>query len=318
MSDLLKLKRASLFCLGLIFFLFPGQNYYLTAQVDFKPSAVRSFEFNLPLPAFYPLNFTGKNPPNLTARSVVVMDKNSSVVMYSKNEKVWFLPASTVKIMTALVALDYYQPNDILLVGEIAPLGQKMKLVKGERITALNLLYGLLVASANDAALVLAENYPGGLTAFVAAMNKKAIELHLNNTYFANPTGLDSDEEGRFLTDFSYTTALDLAYLAKEAFQNPLFSKIIATEKITVFDVSGKIVHQLFNINQLLGKIEGIKGGKTGWTEEAGECLVSYVERNGQGIITVILGSKDRFGETEKLVNWAFSNHRWIDVTPSI
>lgn len=316
--SLLKIKRASLFLLGLVFFLFPGQNYYLVAQANFKPTTVRSVKLDLPSSAFYPVSFTNQNPPNLTARSVVVMDKDSSVVMYSKNEKLWLLPASTVKMMTALVAFEYYQPDDVLVVGEVEDRGQDMRLVKGEKITVQNLLYGLLLASANDAALVLAQNYPGGQQAFVMAMNEKAAKLHLNNTYFANPTGLDSDKEGRLLPDFSYTTALDLTRLAGWALKNPTFSEMIATEKITVTDLSAKIVHRLFNINQLLGKIEGLKGVKTGWTEDAGGCLVSYVERNGVGIITVVLGSQDRFGETIKLIDWAFSNHRWENINPIV
>ena len=315
---ILKLKRASLFCFGLVFFLFPGQNYYLVVQSDYKKNPTRSLNFELPSPSLYPVNYTGQKPPLLTAKSVVVMDKNSSVVIYSKNENLWILPASTVKIMTALVALDYYQPEDILTVGEVSDFGQTMKLIKGERITVKDLLYGLLIASANDGALVLAQNYPGGQKAFVTAMNRKAAALNLGNTYFANPTGLDSDGEGNLLPDFSYTTALDLARLAAEAFKNPLFSQIIQTEKIIVTDVSGKIIHPLFNINQLLGKVDGLKGGKTGWTEEAGECLVAYTEKENQGIITVVLGSQDRFGETKKLIEWVFINYRWINITPSI
>jgi len=315
---ILKIKRASLFCFGLVFFLFPGQSYYLVVQADYKKNPTRFLNFELPSPSLYPVNYTGQKPPLLTARSAVVMDKNSSVVVYAKNENLWVLPASTVKIMTALVALDYYQPEDILTVGEVNDFGQTIKLLSGERITVKNLLYGLLVSSANDAALVLAQNYPGGQNAFVTAMNRKAAALNLGNTYFANPTGLDSDEEGNLLTDLSYTTALDLARLAAEAFKNPLFSEIMKTEKITITDISGKITHQLFNINQLLGKVEGLKGGKTGWTEEAGECLVAYTEKEGRGIITVVLGSQDRFGETKKLIDWVFANYRWLEITPSI
>jgi len=315
---ILKIKRASLFCFGLVFFLFPGQGYYLIIQVDYKKIPVRQLKFEMLSPALYPVNLTGQKPPLLTAKNVVVIDKNSSVVIYSKNENLWVLPASTIKIMTALVALDYYRPEEILNVKKTNDFGQNMKLVEGEKITVKNLLYGLLVSSANDAALVLAQNYQGGPKAFVTAMNRKAVALNLGNTYFANPTGLDSDEKGNLLTDFSYTTALDLARLAIEAFKNPLLSEIMKTEKITVTDFSGKVNHQLFNINQLLGKIEGLKGGKTGWTEEAGECLVTYTEREGQGIITVVLGSQDRFGETKKLIDWVFSNYRWVDITPSI
>jgi len=315
---ILKIKRASLFCFGLVFFLFPGQGYYLVVQSDYKKIPIRPLNLELPVPSLYPVNYTGQKPPLLTARSAVVMDKNSSVVIYAKNENLWILPASTVKIMTALVALDYYQPEEVLVVGEVNDFGQTIELIPGERITVKNLLYGLLVSSANDAALVLAQNYPGGQKAFVTAMNRKAAALNLGNTYFANPTGLDSDEEGNLLTDFSYTTALDLARLTVEAFKNPLFSQIVKTEEITITDVSGKITHQLFNLNQLLGKVEGLKGGKTGWTEEAGECLVTYTEKESREIITVVLGSQDRFGETKKLIDWVFANYHWVDITPSI
>jgi len=315
---ILKIKRASLFCFGLVFFLFPGQNYYLVVQDNYKKIPIRSLNFEFPPLSLYPVNYTGQKSPPLTARSAVVMDKNSSVVIYAKNESLWVLPASTVKIMTALIALDYYQPEEALTVGEVSDFGQTMNLIPGEKITVKNLLYGLLVSSANDAALVLAQNYPGEQKAFVTAMNRKAAALNLGNTYFANPTGLDSDEEGNLLTDFSYTTALDLARLIVEAFKNPLFAQIVKTEKINITDVSGKITHQLFNLNQLLGRVEGLKGGKTGWTEEAGECLVAYTEKEDKEIITVILGSKDRFGETKKLIDWVFANYRWIDITPSI
>lgn len=315
---ILKIKRASLFCFGLLFFFFPGQNYYSLASASFRPTEVRQTVLDLPPPALYPLNFSGQKPPALTAHSFVVLDKDSAVSMAAKNEKVSLLPASTIKIMTALVVLDNFRLDEILIVGRVDNLGQDMKLVEGEKITVRNLLYGLLVSSANDAALVLAQNYPGGEKAFVKAMNEKAFQLNLGNTYFANPTGLDSDQAGKILTDFSYTTALDLARLSSWALKNPVFLEITATKKITVADVSGKIKHSLFSLNELLGRIEGLKGIKTGWTEDAGECLVAYTMRNGDGVITVVLGSQDRFGETAKLINWTFENHHWEDLISSI
>lgn len=309
----LKIKRASLFCFGLVFFLFPGQNWYLSANLKYQPPRVQLLKMPLPVPADYPLNFTNVPPPNLTAQAVAVVDRDSAVLLYGKNEKTQLLPASTVKIMTALVVLDHYQLNDVLTVNDLKIEGQKMKLAKGEKITVKNLLYGLLVDSANDAAEVLAQSYPGGQTAFVAAMNQKAKELNLNNSHFANPTGLDSD-----VANLSHTTALDLARLAVMALKNETFKQIVATPEITVNDVGGKTAHKLYNLNQLLGKVEGVKGVKTGWTEDAQECLVGYIERNGRGIITVVLGSQDRFGETTKITNWAFDNHRWENFTPSI
>lgn len=312
----LKIKRGALFLFGFVFFLFPGQNWYVTAQATYQPPKTQGLEVSIPFPAAYPVNNTGQKPPSLTARSVVVVDQDSAVLIYGKNEKVELLPASTVKIMTALVVFDYYNLDDLLVVGRVNRQGQDMELISGENISVENLLYGLLVASANDAALVLAQNYPGGKMGFVTAMNQKAKELNLNDTYFANPTGLDSDEGGNFLPDFSYTTALDLARLASWALKNKTLAKMVATRKITVNDVSGKIKHQFFNLNELLGYSSGVKGIKTGWTEEAGECLVSLIEQEGRKIITVVLGSEDRFGESAELINWVFENHRWESVKP--
>lgn len=314
----LKIKRGVLFVFGLSCFLFPGQNWYLSTSLEYQVPKVRRIELSLPSPASHPVGLAGEDLPFLTAKAVAVMDRDSAVLMFGKNEKTELLPASTVKIMTALVALDYYQFDDILVVGQTKQQGQDMELLAGEKMTAGNLLYGLLVASANDAAQALAQNYPGGKENFIAAMNQKAKELHLSDTYFANPTGLDSDAQESLLLDFSYTTALDLARLTSWALQNVIFRQIVATQTITVSDASGRLRHQLRNINELLGRLPGIRGVKTGWTEEAGECLVGYVEREGRGIVTVILGSEDRFGETVRLIDWTFANHRWEMVTPSI
>ena len=313
----MKVKKIIFFIFGLTFFLFPGQNYFLTLQNYWVSPAVGQDDLSLPI-SLYPVNVTGVTAPETTAGSVVVLDEDSAVLLYGKNERMPLLPASTSKIMTALVALDYYPLDKVLTVPEMDVLGQSMKLFTGEKMTAQNLLYGLLVFSANDAATVLAQNYPGGTKGFVAAMNQKAKDLSLNNTYFANPTGLDSDRENKLLKDFSYTTSWDLAMLIRRAIKNPTFSQMIATRAITVTDAEGKINHPLTNLNQLLGKIEGVQGGKTGWTQEAGECLASYTYKDGHGIIVVVLKSQDRFGDSTKYIEWALSNHKWQKITPAI
>lgn len=315
--NVLKIKKASFFLFGLGLFFLPGQNFYLTAQTSWQPPLVQEINIDLPTPAAYPVNFTGKRPPFLTAHSVLVLDQDSAVVLYQKNARGKLLPASTVKMMTALVVLSHYQLNEVLTVGKANWEGQDMELQEGERISVRALLYGLLVGSANDAAQVLAQSYPGGQQAFVVAMNKKTEELNLFDTYFANPTGLDTDEQGNLLPNHSFTTTLDLARLTIQALSNPVFAQIVATSQIVVSDVTGKITHRLFNINQLLGRIEGIKGVKTGWTEEAGECLVSFVERDGKRIVAVVLGSEDRFGETARLIKWVFANYEWERITPA-
>jgi len=307
-------KWASFFLLGMIFLLLPGQNAYQLTQASQQPAQVQEIEINLPVPALYPVNVTQVTAPFLTAKAVVVMDVDSGVLMYEKNPDIRLLPASTVKIMTALVVLESYNPDKVLVVPPVSYEGQDMELVEGEQITVKNLLYGLLVSSANDAASTLAQNYPGGEKEFIQAMNKKAEELNLENTFFTNPTGMDDEE--LFTVPLSYTSTLDLARLTGYALQNPIFTQIVATPRIVVTDISGGISHELFNINELLGQLEGIRGVKTGWTEEAGECLVTYTEREGKGIIIVVLGSEDRFGESQALIEWAFANHQWQELLP--
>jgi D-alanyl-D-alanine carboxypeptidase (penicillin-binding protein 5/6) len=211
--------------------------------------------------------------------------------------------------------LDHYRLSDVLTVSNVSDEGQDIELQEGERLTVLALVYAVLVASANDAAQVLANNYPGGQEAFVEAMNQKAFDLNLWDTNYANSTGLDTDDQDRLLVNHSFTSTLDLARLASEALKEPLIANVVATRYLEITDVTGQIVHPLYNINQLLGKVEGLKGIKTGWTEEAGECLVSFVERDSHKVVIVVLGSQDRFGETEKLVDWVFANFQWLPVT---
>jgi D-alanyl-D-alanine carboxypeptidase (penicillin-binding protein 5/6) len=314
----LKIKRAFLFVFCLSFFFIPSQNWYAVVQANARPSLIQEINVDLPKAANYPVNI-GKEPlPILTARAFVVVDRDSFALMIGRNENLRVLPASTVKVMTALVALDHYSLNDVFIVGDLEDNGQDIKLVPGEKITVRNLLYGLLVASGNDVAMVLAQNYPGGTSAFVKAMNQKAEDLNLTHTYFANPTGLDSDPEGNLFTDLSYISALDLARLAATALKNKFLLEIFSTRSITITDVEGKINHKLDNINELLNYFPGMKGVKTGFTQEAGECLVGYTEQDNRGIITVILGSQDRFGETVKLTDWTFENFRWTNLIPSI
>jgi D-alanyl-D-alanine carboxypeptidase len=248
--------------------------------------------------------------PDLSARSVLVYDLGSRTVMYEKDPNTPFLPASTTKIVTALVALDTYSPDTILTVGDVSIEGQKMHLVLGERISVKNLLYGLLIASGNDAAEVLAQNYPQGREAFVDAMNMKAVELGLNSSYFNNPSGLDGSGH--------VTTAFDLIKASTVAMRESIFREIVGTKEVTVMSEDGQVSHRLVNINELLGEVEGVLGVKTGWTEEARENLVTYVERENKQIMIALLGSQDRFGETRELIEWLFDSFEWEEVKVAI
>ena len=256
-----------------------------------------------------PLLKEGVVYPVVSAQSVFMMDVDSAVPLYEKNPDGKFLPASTTKMVTALVSLDFYPMDAVLRINSIRSVGQRMRLVAGEEISVENLLYGLLVFSANDAADVLAANYYGGREAFVAAMNDKAKELNLENTVFVNPSGLDSAAQ--------VTTARDLARIAAVAMENVKFREFVATKNKIVTSADGSIVHRLTNINSLLGEVEGVLGVKTGWTENARENLVTYVDRDGKKVVIVVLGSQDRFGETKELIEWVYSSYHWREVKPS-
>lgn len=257
------------------------------------------------LPSLPVLN-DGSTFPLLSAQAVYVLDMDSGVSLFEKNPDTQYLPASTTKIVTALVAMDYYPMDMIITVGKVNVEGQKMHLVEGEQMTVRDLLYGLLVYSANDAAEVLAANYPGGREVFINAMNLKAKEMNLEHTEFSNPVGLDGVGH--------LTTAKDLTRAAVYAMRNPDFAKFVSTKSKTVKSVDGRIVHRLTNINELLGSVDGVLGVKTGWTQNARENLVTYIDRNNTPLMITLLGSQDRFGETKELIDWLYSNYKWVKV----
>lgn len=242
--------------------------------------------------------------PEVTAEGIYVVDLPSFTPLMMRNEHQKDLPASTTKIMTALVAYDVYKPDQIVTVKRVMNDGQTMGLVLNERITVENLLYGLLVHSGNDASYALADYY--GYDRFMALVNKKAADLHMNDSHFTNPAGLD---------DFNQvTTPFDLALAGRELLKNKFLSKIVSTKEITISDADFQIFHKLSNVNQLLGKIQGIGGLKTGYTENAGENLVSLYKKNGHQFIIVVLKSLDRFSDTKNIVNWLNQNIDYIIV----
>ncbi len=286
-----------LFILGI-----PGRTLYSSITSD-NPKR-KTNTVTVPTPAPYPVNIYGVYPGSeITAEGVVILDVDSGVFIYKKHEEELLAPASTTKILTALVALELYDLDDIVTVGEVANSGQVMGLVPGERITVENLLFGALIHSGNDAAWALAAHHPGGVDGFVAAMNAKASELRLDHSTFTNPVGYDNPGHK--------TTPMDLARLANYALNNKIIAKMVAIPQITVSDVTHTYFHPLKNVNELLGKVPGVGGIKTGWTEEAGENLITLVQRGDHRVIIVVLKSRDRFSDTTQLINWVFSNYQW-------
>lgn len=249
---------------------------------------------------------TSTTVPVLTANAIYVFDPDSGTEIYQKNSTDRFYPASTTKLMTALVALSAYNLDEVLTVKSAGDaLGQSIHLAAGDRLTVENLLFGLLVDSGNDAALVLAENYPGGYTQFIGRMNQKVRELDLESTHFTNVTGLYNPDH--------YTSAADLTLIAREAISDATIRKIVSTKNVTFTDVTGSKKFILESTNKLLG-IDGVKGLKTGWTPESGECLVTLVTRDGKSILIALLDSTDRFGESVKLINWVYDNFDWKQI----
>lgn len=242
--------------------------------------------------------------PELGARAILIKDLTTGTTLYQKNGSVSLSIASTTKIMTALVASEYYKQNSVLTVGNSASTpGSRVGLMNGEDLTFRSLLYGMLLNSGNDAAFALAENYPGGVLGFVSAMNKKVLELGLQNTHFDNPAGFDSPQ--------SYSTAMDLAKITEEALKNPNLARIFATKETNIVSLDKKYTHNLLNLNKLLSQVRGVLGVKTGTTEESKQSLVTLVERDGHRILLVLLGSNDRFSETTRLIDWAYANFEW-------
>jgi len=295
----------------ILLLIIPYPNVYFQKVARTKGVALYS-ESNLPPPPPYPIN-KGLSPvPVISAEGVYIKDINSGAVIYSKNGDEKFSPASTTKIITSLVALDKYNIDEVLTVKSIINDGRTMGLVSGEKLTFETLLYGALVHSANDAAYTIAENYPGGIGEFIKKMNEKTTAIHLNNSHYTNPIGFDDNNQ--------YTTPSDLAKQAIVGLSNKTFSKIVGTKSITVSDISYTYFHSLINVNELLGKVPGVSGVKTGFTQNAGEVLVSEVKKNGRNIIVVVLKSRDRFGDTVKLVDWVFNNFEWLpinEITPA-
>lgn len=278
-----------------------SEDYLVSLEIPQNNSEVAGIQkYNLPP--------VGKNIliPDLSARAVLAKDLTTNTILYQKDVNVSFPIASTTKIMTALVASEYYKPNSVLRVNLGATVGgSKVGLISGEDLTFRSLLYGMLLNSGNDAAFTLAENYPGGVLSFVSAMNKKAIELNLQNTHFENPAGFDSPTH--------YSSAKDLAIITEEALKNSSLSRIFATKETDIVSIDKKYTHSLSNLNRLLSQVKGVLGVKTGFTEEAKENLVTYVDRDGHQILTVILGSDDRFGESTKLIEWVYENFTWLE-----
>lgn len=240
---------------------------------------------------------------NINARSAVVMEESTGRILYAKNPNLKLPPASTTKLMTAILVVENADLSEVVKISKnvtrVPPLKAGFK--EGDEVTIETLLYAALLKSANDAAVALAEAVAGSEEQFVSMMNKKAESMGLTDTKFINPHGLPGAGQ--------YTTAFDLARIMRYALGYPKLREIIGTRVAGILTEGG---NELFlkNTNKLLWSEEDLIGGKTGYTREARHCFVCAAERDGGTVIVAILGSPSRtslWRESEELISRGFN-----------
>lgn len=245
-------------------------------------------------------NENKKSTPQISVKSAIVYDLTTNKVIFSKNPKKKLPMASLTKIMTAIIALENQRKDNKYIVSKKDLVGEDvMGLEKGEVLSLNELLYGLILHSANDAAETLASNFSGGRNAFIKAMNDKVKSLGLSDTNFTNPTGLEGDGE-------QHTTSYDLLVITKYALSKlPTFNDVVSTFDYQIYQTASHKAYFLENETNLLSSYPGVKGVKTGYTPEAGLCLVTYLEYKGHKVVGVLLNSDNRRGDMKELLDYS-------------
>ncbi len=237
------------------------------------------------------------------ARGMVVLEGNTNTVLYSKNKDTRLPMASTTKIATAIVAIEHTDDFDKKIKisdKAIGIEGTSIYIKKGEELSMRELLYGLILASGNDCAVAIAESF-GENGEFMDMLNGLVDDLSLRNTHFDNPHGLDSDTH--------YTSAYDLAVITSYALKNDLFRDIVSTQRKVIDGTPIYPDRYLKHKNKLLFTQEGNIGVKTGFTDNAGRCLVNAVEKDNMQVISVVLNSQPMFEECQRLTDLAYENY---------
>lgn len=237
--------------------------------------------------------------PVLTAEAAVLLEARTGQVLFDKNAGQKRPPASTTKIMTALLALEGGDLGQVVTVSpEAASVGEaSLDLRAGEKLTLEELIFGAMLESGNDACVAIAEHLAGTESNFVLLMNQKAKIIGAQNTSFKNTNGLPAAGH--------YTTARDLALVTQYALRNPVFQKIVSTKSRLIG--SNESARYLNNTNRLLWSYDWTDGVKTGTTQEAGNCLVASATRNGRQLIGVVFHSDNRWGDSVKLLSFGFN-----------
>lgn len=253
------------------------------------------------IPAFSAIS--DKAELEISAKSAVVMDRQSRRVLYEKNTHEILPMASTTKIMTAIIALEAGSEDDLVVVSREAAgtEGSSIWLEKGEEKTLRELLYGLIMQSGNDAAVAIAEHLAGSVEGFAHLMNEKALDIGAVNTRFTNPHGLHDENH--------YTTAYDMALITSYALENPRFREIIATPLYTISWPGHEWDRVIGNQNRLLELYPGGDGVKTGWTDEAGRCFVGSATRDGWQLVAVELNAPQMWEDVVLLLDYGYASY---------
>ena len=254
---------------------------------------------------------TAPAPSDVSAESALLMELDSGDVLYQKNADAQLPMASTTKIMTALVAIEK-MPLDTLI--EVSPLavgveGSSVYLYAGECLTLEELLYAMLLESANDAAAAIAIAVGGSIEGFSDLMNQKAAKLGLTDTHFTNPHGLDN--EGH------YTTARELALIGAQVLRCPELATIVSTRQKTISHGGTQGIRLLINHNKLLRSYDGCIGMKTGFTKKSGRCLVSAAERDGVTLVAVTLSAPNDWNDHKAMLDYGFSTYESVTLCES-
>lgn len=311
-----------IFLFFILFFL--GELFY------FYPSGISSSNFNLTANQIIEENKLAQLnnkvqkseseilPPGIQSKAIIVTNTGNKKIIYQKNIYQKMPIASLAKLMSAIVILENFHLDDIVKISSesVSVEGDVLNnFIPDEKISIRSLFYALLISSSNKAAMAISENTPDKfafkifnslsndasvnreqkIKAFVALMNKKAQELNLNSTYFSDPTGLSEQ---------TYSTAYDLSRLSYYILENyPIIFDITKIQNMEIVSADGGYVHKLVNTDKLLDKMDGIiMGGKTGYTDEAGQCLLVLVKIGDEIFSNIILNSPDRFGEMQQLI----------------
>lgn len=251
--------------------------------------------------------------PKVLSKYAICIERTTGTILFENDAYEKTAMASTTKIMTAIIAIEKGNLNDIVTISKKAAQinGSRLDLRENMQISLKDLLYGLMLRSGNDAAIAIAEYISGSTEEFAVLMNEKAKSLGMNNSHFVTPNGLDNDQH--------YSTAYDMAVLTNYALNNKVFAEIVGTKKISI-NWNGNS-REISNTNELLGNYNGVYGVKTGFTFGAGRCLISACKRNGLDVIVVVLGAntkKDRTNDSVKILNYVNSSYEMVDISSII